>query len=164
MSQDAGQVQAAVAAATDEAWDPNRRLAMVCLAQPAATEQAKAQIAALGYTVRTPATPDEALHRIEQERFDVVLLDELFGGSAEANTFYKTLQSMTMPQRRHMCVGLVGKHFKTFDNMTAFAKSVTFVIAENDLGQVKGIIQRGQTDNDDFYKAFRSVLKESGKG
>jgi hypothetical protein len=152
------------AAAAEEAWDPNRRLAMVCLTQPAITEQAKAQIATMGYTVRTPATPEEALQRIQQEKFEVVLVDELFGGSAEANTLYTTIRSMVMPLRRHMCVGLVGKHFKTFDNMTAFAKSVTFVMAEADLGKIKEVVQRGMAENDEFYKTFRAVLKEAGKG
>jgi len=152
------------AAANDEAWDPNRKLAMVCLTTPAATEQAKSQVATMGYTVRTPATPDEALQRIQQEKFEVVLVDELFGGSTEANVLYTTLRSMLMPLRRHMCIGLVGKNFKTFDNMTAFAKSVTFVVAESDLGRIKEVLQRGMAENDEFYKIFRAVLKESGKG
>jgi hypothetical protein len=152
------------AAAAEEAWDPNRRLAMICLTQAALVEPVKAQIATMGYTVRTPATPDEALQRIQQEKFEVVLIDELFGGSAEANTLYTTIRSMVMPLRRHMCVGLVGKNFKTFDNMTAFAKSVTFVVAENDLGRIKEVVQRGMAENDEFYKTFRAVLKEAGKG
>ena len=60
-------------------------------------------------------------------------------------------------------VALLGKEFKTSDNMTAFAESVNIVVNVNDIPQFQTIIQRGVVDNDQFYRVFRQVLQEAGK-
>lgn len=158
MSQESGQTQAATA--DQAAEDP--RFALVCLAaQQAAPVQAELQ--ELGYTVHVPGTMKEALEQFEQNRYELALIHEAFGGSPDQNQLLKTIQTMAMPQRRHMCVGLIGAQLKTADHMMAFAKSVHFVVAEPDLGTIKTIARRAVTDNDHLYKTFRECLREAGK-
>jgi hypothetical protein len=158
MSSESGQVQAGAAAqASDEP-----RLALVCVA---AAQQAPIQAALqeLGYAVHAPARPEEALEQIAQNRYELVLIHEAYGGSPEQNQTLKAVQTMAMPLRRHMCVGLIGAQFKTSDHMMAFAKSVHFVAGEADLGTIKTVARRAVADTDHFYKTFRECLREAGK-
>ena len=158
MSQESGQTQAAAAVQAGE--DP--RLALVCLAaEQAAPVQAALQES--GYTVHAPARMEEALEQLAQNRYELALVHEAYGGSPEQNQLLKTIQTMAMPQRRHMCVGLIGAQLKTADHMTAFARSVHFLVAESDLGTIKTVARRAVTDNDHFYKTFRECLREAGK-
>jgi len=159
MSQESGPTQSGAAIQAND--DP--RLALICLtaAQPLAPVQTALQ--ELGYTMHVPAKPEEALEQIAQNRYELVLIHEAYGGSVEQNQTLKTIQAMAMPLRRHLCVGLIGGQFKTSDHMMAFAKSVHFVVAESDLGTIKTIARRAVADNDHFYKAFRESLREAGK-
>ncbi len=141
----------------------NRRLALVCLDQPQYQAVARTALTGLGYTVHVAAKPAEALERLRRSRYEVVILHEEYGGSGEANQVLQALQAMAMPYRRHMCVGLVGKGFRTFDNMAAFAKSVSFVIAERELGKLKAITNQAVSENDQFYRVFRESLREAGR-
>lgn len=158
MNQESGSVQAG--AATQAAEDP--RFALVCMAAP---QQAPIQAALkeLGYEVHVPAKPEEALEQLAQNRYELVLIHDTYGGSAEQNQTLKAVQTMAMPLRRHMCVGLIGAQLKTSDHMMAFARSVHFVVAEADLGNIKTIARRAVSDNEHFYKTFRECLREAGK-
>jgi hypothetical protein len=62
-----------------------------------------------------------------------------------------------------MCVGLIGKQFRTLDNMTAFVKSVSFVVAEREIAKIKAITRQAVAENDQFYRVFREALREAGK-
>lgn len=158
MNQELGQTRAG---ARDES-DEEPRPALVCL--PAAqTVAVQAALQDLGYAVTVPAKPEDALEQLGQERYALVLIHEAYGGSPEQNQVLKTIQRMAMPQRRHMCVGLIGPQFKTADHMMAFAKSVHVVVAESDLDKIKTVVRRAATDNDHFYRMFRECLREAGK-
>jgi DNA-binding NtrC family response regulator len=159
MGLESGQAQTGAAAQAND--DP--RLALICLAATQQPAPIQAALQELGYTVHIPANPDEALEQIAQNRYELVLIHEAYGGSAEQNQVLKTIQTMAMPLRRHMCIGLIGGQFKTSDHMMAFARSVHFVMAESDLGTIKTIARRAVTENDHFYKTFRECLREVGK-
>jgi CheY-like chemotaxis protein len=158
MSQESTQNQASAAIQAND--DP--RLALVCLPQQQ-TAPVQAALQELGYTVHVSAKQEEALEQLAQNRYELTLIHEAYGGSAEQNQVLKAIQTMAMPQRRHLCVGLIGAQVKTSDHMMAFAKSVHFVVAESDLGTIKTVARRAVTDNDHFYKAFRECLREAGK-
>lgn len=159
MSETTGQTQSGAATQVND--DP--RLALVCLAAAQQLAPIQAALQELGYTVHVPAKPEDALEQLAQNRYELVVIHEAYGGSPEQNQVLKSIQTMAMPLRRHMCVGLIGGQFKTSDHMMAFAKSVHFVVAEPDLGTIKTVARRAVTDNDHFYKAFRESLREAGK-
>ena len=150
-------------ATTEDDFVEDQKLAIICFDQPKLQAGVKTALEGLGYTVHVPAKADDAIQRIRQNKYEVVLLHEAYGGSAENNLVLQTIQPMAMPLRRHMCVGLVGKAFRTLDNMIAFAKSVNFVVAERELGKIKAITRQAVSGNDQFYRVFREALRDAGK-
>ena len=140
-----------------------RRLAMVCVDQLHGQMRVKTALAELGYTVHIVNDPKEAIDRLWQGSYGLVILHEEYGVSAEENNILKSLQPMPMSIRRFMYVGLIGKAYRTLDPIAAFSKSVTFLIAEGELGNLKAIVQEATSENDRFYRVFRETLREAGK-
>ena len=68
------------------------------------------------------------------------------------------IRTLPMSQRRWMFVALLGREFKTFDNVMAFARSVNVVVNLNDLPHLPAILKKGITDHVEFYRTFRQVL------
>jgi hypothetical protein len=147
----------------DEDFVPGRRLALAAFEPGAKQDAARAALEGAGYTVHVPKDAAEAVARLRRSKYEVVLLDEAYGGSRQANEVLKALQPMPMSARRHMCVGLLGAGFKTFDNMAAFASSVNFVVGEKDLDKLKDIVVHAAHDHEHFYRPFLDALKEAGK-
>lgn len=139
-------------------FSENRKLAMVCFAEPALQAQAKEGLEAAGFSVHLPAKSVDALHWMRRAKYEIVLIHEDFDPR-----FLAALQPMAMAMRRHMCVGLAGKELKTLDNTAAFARSVNFTVAERELDKLKGIARQALADNDQFYRIFREALHEAGK-
>lgn len=162
MDQDFSEDMAPAPAAEDD-FVEDQKLALICFDQPKIQAAAKTAIEGLGYTVHIPAKPEDAIQRLRQNKYEVVLLHEAYGGSVENNLVLQTIQPMAMPLRRHMCVGLVGKSFRTLDNMMAFVKSVSFVVAERELAKIKAITRQATAANDQFYRVFREALRDAGK-
>lgn len=150
-------------ATTEDDFVEDQKLAIICFDQPKIQTGVKTALEALGYTVHVPTKPEDAIQRLRQNKYELVLLHEAYGGSAENNLVLQTIQPMAMPLRRHMCVGLVGKSFRTLDNMLAFVKSVSFVVAERELVKIKAITRQAMTANDQFYRVFREALRDAGK-
>jgi CheY-like chemotaxis protein len=140
-----------------------RGLAMVCVDPLHGQMSVKTALAELGYTVHIVNDPKEAVDRLWQAPYGLVILHEEYGGTADDNGVLKILQPMPMSIRRFMYVGLIGKQYRTLDSTTAFAKSVNFVVAETELANLKAIVQEAAANNDRFYRVFRDALRESGK-
>ncbi len=150
-------------ASTEDDFVEDQKLAMACCDQPNLQAVVRTALEGLGYTVHVPAKAEDAIQKIRQNTYEVVLLHEAYGGSVENNLLLQTIQPMAMPLRRHMCVGLIGKQFRTLDNMTAFVKSVSFVVAEREIAKIKAITRQAVAENDQFYRVFREALREAGK-
>jgi predicted Zn finger-like uncharacterized protein len=150
-------------ATTEDDFVEDQKLALICFDQPKIQAGVKTALEGLGYTVHIPAKAEDAIQRLRQNKYEVVLLHEAYGGSVENNLVLQTIQPMAMPLRRHMCVGLVGKSFRTLDNMMAFVKSVSFVVAERELAKIKAITRQAVSGNDQFYRVFRESLRDAGK-
>jgi len=73
------------------------------------------------------------------------------------------LNTMSINLRRHVFVVLLGREFKTFDNMMAFVRSVNVVVNLNDLPHLPAIIRKGLEDNNEFYRVLREMLIEVGR-
>jgi len=82
---------------------------------------------------------------------------------SENNKVLKYIQPISMPIRRKIFFVMVGNNFRTFDNMTAFAKSANLVINTKDLPNFKSIIKKSVSDNEVFYKVFKETLRGAGK-
>ena len=141
----------------------DRKLAMVCFDSASQRATVKTSLDGLGYTVHIPLTPDDAVHRVRANHYELLILHEEYGGTTESNLLLQTIQPMTMVLRRYMCVGLAGREFRTFDYLTAFTKSVNFVVAERELSKIRGIVRQAVAENDQFYRVFRESMRNAGK-
>ncbi len=141
-----------------------QKLVLVCETAPERQGVIKAALEQLGYTMLPATTAEEAAERIRRQVFEIVIVDEQFESSGVLdNAVLKVLHTMPISLRRHMFVVLLGREFKTFDNMMAFARSVNVVVNLNDLPHLPAILRKGLEDNNDFYKVFRDMLAEVGK-
>lgn len=147
----------------EDDFEEGRKLAMACFNEEKVRTEVKTEIEALGFFVQLPESSTEALARLRKSKYEVLLLQEDYGGPAENNEVLKAVAPMPMTLRRHMCVGLIGKNLRTMDNMAAFAKSVNFVVAERELGKIKSITRHALADNDQFYGIFKEALREADK-
>jgi CheY-like chemotaxis protein len=140
------------------------RLVLVCVDDASRQGVIKAALEQLGFTMYAAKSSEEAVDRLRRDTFEVAIVDEQFqGGSALDNEVLQALQAMPMSIRRYMFVALLGRTYKTFDNMLAFSRSVNVVVNLNDLPHLPAILRKGITENNEFYRVFREVLAEVGK-
>lgn len=140
------------------------RLVLVCVDDASRQSVIKAALEQLGFTMYAAKSTEEAIERLRRDTFEVAVVDEQFqGGNALDNEVLQALTSMPMSIRRYMYVALLGRTYKTFDNMAAFARSVNVVVNLNDLPHLPAILRKGITENNEFYRVFREMLAEVGK-
>jgi CheY-like chemotaxis protein len=144
--------------------DFETRLALVC--EDALERQGviKAALDQIGFAMLSARNSDEAIERLRRDVYEIVLVDEQYQGASPLDhPVLGAIRTLPMSQRRWMYVVLLGREFKTFDNMMAFARSVNVVVNLNDLPHLPAILKKGITDHVEFYRAFRQVLSEAGK-
>ena len=140
------------------------RLVLVCVDDVSRQNVIKAAVEQLGFTMFAARNAEEAIERLRRDTFEVAVVDEQFqGGNALDNEVLQTLVAMPMSIRRYMFVALLGRTYKTFDNMLAFSRSVNVVVNLNDLPHLPAILRKGITENNEFYRVFREMLAEVGK-
>ena len=136
----------------------NDRPALIAFSTPAWMEAAKAALQELGYKVHTAATHSDFLLRFSQAHYQVVLVEELFGANTiEENLTLKALQGMTVSQRRHATILLIGDSFQTFIPMEAFRHSVHAVVNSSELFLLKQLVEKAVSENHVFLNNFREV-------
>lgn len=141
-----------------------QRLALVCEDAPERLGVIKAALDQIGFTLHAAKNADEAVERMRRDSYELVIVDERFQNSTSLdNPVLAALNGMAMTARRYMFVALLGREYKSFDNMMAFARSVNVVVNPNDLPHLAAILVKAMNDNNQFYRVFRDVLSESGK-
>jgi len=142
----------------------NIRLALVC--QDAAERQGvvKPALEQVGFTMVAAKNAAEAIERMRRDTYEIVILDEQYQGATPLDhPVLNAIRAMPMSARRYMFVVLLGRDFKTFDNMMAFTKSVNVVVNLNDLPHLPAILRKGVADNNEFYRVLRGVLQDTGR-
>jgi hypothetical protein len=124
----------------------------------------KSALSELDYRVSIASSFEDAINKMRFTLYDVIILNEEFDkGTPENNAVLKYIQPMAMPTRRKIFFAMLGKNFRTFDNMTAFVKSANLVINIKDMQNLRNIIKKSVADNEAFYKVFKESLREAGK-
>ncbi len=118
----------------------------------------------MDYQPKTVTSDSEAIGRMKFTQYDLVILSEDFAGSSlKKNNVLKYIQPLPMTTRRKMFVVLLGKDFRTMDNMQAFALSVNVVINFKDMDNLTSILKKTISENDAFYKVYKETLVALGK-
>jgi len=138
--------------------------ALVCVEDGDRRDAVQTALARLGYAPHAPADAEEAIDALRKVAYQVVVVDEIYGGGSPLdNAVLKALNRMAMSLRRYLFVVLLAADVKTLDYATAFARSVNAVVNPNDLAQLAPLLRRAIADNDAFYRVFRDVLQSAGK-
>ena len=132
--------------------------ALIAFSTPEWLETAKIALSELGYKVHTAATHSDFLVRFTQVRYQVVVIEELFGANTiEENLTLQALQNMPVNQRRHATTILLGTSFQTFMPLEAFKPSVHAVINSSEMFLLKQLVEKSVADNALFLYSFREV-------
>ena len=139
--------------------------AIIAFSTPEWLAEAKVALEELGYKVHTAATHSDFLTRFSQVRYQVVIVEELFGAhTPDENLTLKSLQAMPVGQRRHATVILIGNDFQTFSPMEAFKNSVHAVINSSELFLLKQLLEKAVADNNSFLQSYREVQNRIATG
>jgi len=132
--------------------------ALIAFSTPDWLELVNAALKELAYKVNTAATHSDFLVRFSQVRYQVIVVEELFGANnLEENSTLKALQNMPMNLRRHATVILLGNSFQTFAPMEAFQQSVHAVINSSEMFMLKQLIEKAVAENTLFLQSYREV-------
>ncbi len=139
--------------------------ALVAFSTPSWLEAARSALTELGYKVHTAATHTDFLARFSQIRYQVVILEERFvANDISENLTLEALQNMSIGQRRHATVILLGDSFQTFTPMEAFQQSVHVVINSSELFLLGQLIEKAVAENDLFLHGFNQALARTYAG
>lgn len=129
--------------------------ALLAISTPDLLEACKNALNELGYKVHTAATHSDFLARFGQIQYEVVILEELFAaGTLEENATLKSLQNMSMNQRRLATVILLANSFQTFNTLQAYQQSVHAIVNTSELLLLGQLIERAVADNSRFLHGF----------
>jgi CheY-like chemotaxis protein len=140
------------------------RAALVCEDVVERQTVIKAALEQIGFSMLAVKNADEAIARLRRDVYELVIVDEQYEGATPLdNRVLAAVRAMLMSHRRWMFVALLGREFKTFDNVVAFARSVNVVVNLSDLPHLATILKKGIAEHVDFYRVFRQVLTDAGK-
>jgi spore germination protein YaaH len=132
--------------------------ALIAFSTPEWLDATKTALNELGYKVHTAATHSDFLIRFSQARYQVVIVEELFGANTpDENLTLMALQNMSVSQRRHATMLLIGNSFQTFTPMEAFKNSVHAVINSSEIFLLKQLVEKAVAENDVFLHSFREI-------
>ncbi len=138
---------------------PSDKPALVAITDAERQNAAKTALLDLGYKVHCIDTHEEFPTRFAEVQYQVVVLDESFAGEsiADNRTLYY-LQHLSMNERRHATVLLVGPSFETLNALQAFQQSVHAVINYSEWSLLGQLIQKVAAENDLFLTTFRQTI------
>jgi hypothetical protein len=137
------------------------RTSLIC-ADAETTAIVKETLRDLGFKFHTAETPETAIERMRYTNYDCIVIHENFGGSSlHSNSILSYLRPLSMAQRRHWFVCLVGPSFKTLDAMQAFSQSVHLVMNPADLPNLTAILKKGMAEFELLYRSYWDVLERA---
>jgi predicted Zn finger-like uncharacterized protein len=141
------------------------KTAIVCENDPEYQVKILEALEALGFYITRAASARDVLKRMRFHTFDLVIINEHFDASdPDRNSVLHYLERMPMASRRDIFVALLTKRFRTMDNMAAFNKSANLVVNVANLDALGKILERGISDNQNFFRPFREGLVRIGRG
>lgn len=147
---------------TPPIYDQNDKVALIL--DPRHYDTIAQVLTDLGYKLETARSPEHGVHKLKFFHYNVMVFHENFGvESLEESPLYQYVLNMPMSTRRKTFIALIGKDFKSTDNLQALAYSVNQVINEKDLDKLDIMLKKGITDNDIFYRIYRETMETLGR-
>lgn len=147
-----------------EYYEEGVKLALVMGNDREQIQEVGNRIETLGFKCVTAENTRKGIGKMRLNHFDVVIFPEDFGGvSLDQNPVLHFLNHLSMSIRRRMFVAILGRNFKTMEQMTAFALSANLVVNVKEIGQLPIILKRALSENERFYKVFMETYREVGR-
>jgi hypothetical protein len=141
-----------------EFLNPSYKPALVALSAEDALDACKEFLRDLKFKVLAANNHDDFVTRFNNVQFQLVVIEDTFASnSSEENYSLHHVQNMSMSQRRHATVVLLGHNFQTLQPMQAFSQSVHAVVNWADFGSLSQILQQVIGDNNLFLGVFREA-------
>lgn len=138
--------------------------ALICEQDEAVKEKIGSALQEMNYNITDAASTRDALKYMRFHNFELVVLNEGFdGGDPESNYVLRYVAQLSTRVRRDVFVILVGDGFATGDSMTAFNKSVNFVLNPEDVDELERILKLSLADHEEFYRMLRDTMKKVGR-
>jgi CheY-like chemotaxis protein len=139
------------------------KTAIICEDDPKIVKEIVTVLGIMEYTTTVVDSLRDALRKMKYHIFDMVLVNETFGGSdPDSNGILIYLERLNMDIRRNIFVGLLTRQYPTMDNMAAFLKSVNMTINIKDIDKIDKILSRGINEYELFYAIFKDSAKKIG--
>ena len=147
-----------------EFFGEDRTLALVIENNDAVAEKLKGSVAATGFKYVRAQNTREAIARMREYNFGLVILSDRFDGiELEQSPILEYLNHLSMSMRRRIFLVLLGENFRTMDLMAAFSMSANLVVGSNDLDNLTRALKQSLADYKRFYSIFMETLAEAGK-
>ena len=144
-------------------FEPGDLTALVCVEQPDPQQKIVQHLTSMDYKVHTGLFAEDVSLKIRTHPYDVVFIDENFGGlPVSQNPVLAEVIQLPTSQRRNQFIILIGNTVMTNDEMSAFIFSVDLVFNVGDLANLTPVLRRGVTRQREFYHAFKDNLKTMG--
>ena len=139
------------------------KTALICEESPEILKEITTVLEIMDYSITKAKNVRESLRSMKYHIYDMVLVNETFGGSdPDANGILIYLDRLGMEVRRNIFVGLLTRQFTTMDKMTAFLKSVNLIINLKDINKIDRILSRGINEYELFYAIYKDSAKRLG--
>ncbi len=144
-------------------FEPGDLTALICVDQPEYQQQAIEHLTSMDYKMHVGLFPEDISLKLKTHVYDVVVIDEHFGGGHFGNNqvLYEAVNLPGM-QRRNQFLLLIGTSVMTNDEMMAFIFSVDLVFNVNDLANLKPVLRRGVARQKEFYHVFVEQVRLAG--
>ena len=118
----------------------------------------------MDYHVVEAASARNALKYMRFHVYNLIVVNEKFeAANADTSHVLQYLSTLPIVIRRNSFVVLLGKNFRTMDNMMAFYKSVNLVVNLKDMDDFEKILKSALREHDAFYEVFFESLKKTGR-
>jgi len=140
------------------------KAALVCVWDTARSYKVEQSLRQLDYYVSTAFSPKEAFEKLNRNHYDLVVLDEVYGGAkASENAVLQHFQLLPMHSRRHLFLCLLSEQLPTLERMIAFKYGVDMILNVRDMDKAKVLFVRAMKDHRHFYKVFADELEKRGE-
>jgi hypothetical protein len=140
------------------------KAALVCVWDTARSYKVEQSLRQLDFYVSTAFSPKEALEKLSRNQYDLVVLDEVYGGAKSSeNVVLQHFQFLPMHTRRHLFLCLLSDNLPTLERMIAFKHGVDMVLNVKDVDKAKVLFVRALKDHRHFYKVFTDELEKRGE-
>jgi CheY-like chemotaxis protein len=137
--------------------------ALICVVDPALSARIAQVVRGLGYHVVVAQKPSSALNRLENDQYNLIVLDEGYGGTDwSRNPVLLHLQRLPMPVRRKSFLCLLSEQAITLDHMAAFRFGANLTINFGDVEKMQVVLERVAKDHEAFYAIFTDELGKRG--